>query len=73
MLVGGSKKLESDEHFDQMKGSTIVQKFNVAQETWSIETDLPAPVFEVHRRYLGKSDYHHFVKRLVLYPQAGAL
>ena len=52
VLVGGSKKLESDENFNQMKGSTIVQKFNVAQETWSLETVLPAPVFEVHRRDL---------------------
>ena len=32
-----------------MIGSTIVQKFNVASETWSTETDLPAPLFEVSR------------------------
>ena len=47
VLVGGSKKLEYEEKFDQMIGSTIVQKFNVALETWSGEADLPAPLFQV--------------------------
>ena len=47
VLVGGSKNLETDEKFGEMSGSTIVQKFNVASETWSTETDLPAPLFEV--------------------------